>query len=266
MNYKNIASHILYNGDIESKLAINERAFEMEERVAPARNENISFSSHQIKFPKTAQLIHDKNKALALHFFANHELLAIELFAWAILTFDLKEKELQTLMTTIKEEQKHLKLYLQRMSEFKVLLGDFPLNSFLWNTVSRSDSFEQFYGLMALTFEQANLDFMKYFIEIFTDLGDEKTCQILKIVYQDEISHVARGRNYLNDHQDNSGLWEYYRSLLPNKISPARAKGMRFDEKARERAGLDKTFIMSLKQYKDEFKVTNRKEWKKDSL
>lgn len=265
MNAKQIAKNILFNGDLNSKLIISNKNYIGDEPTSlPIRNKEIQISSKQIKFPKKGKLACNSKKALTLHFFANHELLAIELFAWAILSFNLTESTEKTIIKTIKEEQKHLKLYINRIEDFGHKFGEYPLNAFLWNTITKSNSFEKFYAIMALTFEQANLDFMKFYMTIFKDLGDDKTFNILNIVYLDEIKHVARGVSFLNIKKGNEELWDYYTNLLPEKITPARAKGNVFDEEGRKSSGLDNNYISSLKGYFDHFNITNRREWKRD--
>ena len=50
-----------------------------------------------------------------LHFFANHELLAMELMALTLLKFPFAEKNFRLgLARTIVEEQKHLRMYVSR--------------------------------------------------------------------------------------------------------------------------------------------------------
>ena len=85
----------------------------------------------------------------------------------------------------------------------------------------------------------------------------------LDIVYEDEISHVAYGRTWLNKWKEDKSLWEYYLEHLPENLTPSRAKGMKFDHDSRVRAGLGENFIHSVLHYKDDFVVTDRKQWKK---
>lgn len=232
--------------------------------VSPGRSKKISFSKKQMKFPKGNKLKTDEGKAIALHFFANHELLAIEMMAQAILMFpDLDETTLKGLLHTISDEQKHFSLYRSRLNDFGHEFGDYPLNAFFWQQMAKIDSFESFYALVALTFEQANLDFACHYRDLFRSLGDEKTAEIFDVVYKDEIAHVARGRQYLDQQlKSNEELWDYYLNILPHNITANRAKGIGFDKEGRRRSGLSQEFVENLAQYNDDFKVTQRRQWK----
>jgi uncharacterized ferritin-like protein (DUF455 family) len=122
-------------------------------------------------------------------------------------------------------------------------------------------TYEEYFGVMALTFEAANLDFAKYYREIFTSVDDDKSSKLMDVVYQDEISHVGFGVYWLNQWRKDQSLWEYYKINLPDLLTPARAKGISFDSEGRFKSGMDKDFIDRIQTYKDEFVVTNRKQW-----
>lgn len=234
--------------------------------LTPSRSAPIDFSPTQMKFPKASQFKEASKRAMALHFFANHELLAIELMAAAILSFEAKadeeERIIRGIVQTIKDEQKHLKLYIHRMNQLNVKFGDYPLNQFFWNLFLKIQNFNEFFALMALTLEAANLDFCCYYEKIFREHGDHESADILKIVYNDEIGHVALGATWLNKWSSDKSLWNYYVSLLPEQVTPARGKGKTFDHDGRLRAGLGEDFVNKSQNYEDEFRVTKRKEWK----
>lgn len=269
------AQTILLSGDLESKLLdgssldwSNLTTRPSSKRVlCPERSDEIHFSEEQIKFPKKGAMKDQKQRGKALHFFANHELLAIEMMASAILLFPNEEVSvLKSLVDTISEEQLHFKLYIERMNELGVKFGDFPLNQFFWSFMQKIEDIETFYTVVSLTFEQANLDFAYYYRDLFAELGDQKTSEIMNTIYIDEIKHVARGRAYiakelLNESQASS-FWDYFLELLPAPLTADRAKGIIFDEKGRKRAGLDSDYISHLKKYESSFKITKRKEWK----
>ena len=231
----------------------------------PGRTKKIEFSSQQLKFPSRNKLATNDGAGLALHFFANHELLAIEMMSLAILKFpvegDRGDKLRGNLIATIRDEQKHFSLYCERMKDFGIEFGDYPLNDFFWRQVHECSSVESFYAMMALTFESANLDFAAHYRDLFANNKDHKTAGILSIVLEDEIRHVNIGWDVLNKSKSDKKMWEYYLSLLPEKITPARAKGNQFLSELRLKSGMSKEFTESLKTYKGNFKVTQRKDW-----
>jgi uncharacterized ferritin-like protein (DUF455 family) len=234
--------------------------------AAPGRIKRLQFSNEQMKFPKRGTLATTDGRTMALHSFANHELLAIEMMAAALLIYPHQdaatERMKRGMVAAIRDEQKHLGLYMARMKDDGVLLGDFPLNNFFWRQMEKLTTPAAFFALMALTFESANLDFSLQYEGLFRELGDEKTANILRIVYEDEVSHVALGGHWLTQWRGDKSLWEYYRSVLPYPLTPARAKGANYLPHTRVAAGLDADWIKQLGDFQDEFKVTNRKSWK----
>lgn len=276
MRLHDFAHKILFSGNLEDKLISSdlidwddETSWEPIRADFPERAKNISFSKDQVKFPGKGALKHPRERGKALHFFANHELLAIEMMAQALLLFpDLTLQQKKLLVKTLSEEQKHFQLYRERMKDFQVEFGDFPLNSFFWTFMENVHTHDEFFAVISLTFEQANLDFANYYKGIFADVGDEKTAEVLNVVYEDEIKHVARGRHEITQSlkissKEASDLWDYYCEILPPPLTPSRAKGMIFDESARSRAGLPSDFISSLLSYKNDFAITQRKQWEK---
>jgi len=260
---------ILLKGDISNKLICPEticfdefRAFVLDK---PIRNNHLAFSEKQVRFPKGH--FHKKEKtAMALNAFANHELLAVEIMAYALMIFphntDESIKFKRGILKSLKDEQKHFQLYANRMSELGFEFGDFPLNDFFWRHMSPMKTEAEYLSMMALTFEAANLDFSFHYEKIFRDLGDIKTADILREVYLDEISHVSFGVHYLNLWRKDKTLWDYYSEVLPFPLTPARSKGKKLIKESRIKAKMDEEFIENLLAYKNDFNVLERKEWK----
>lgn len=276
MNVTQYANLILNSPNIEDKLtdpsvitSFEGDFFEFTDlhTLLPKRSEKMMFSEIQSKFPKTNTLKLDERKSVALHFFANHELLAIEMMAAALLYLPIDQENKKRIrvgiIQTIKDEQKHFKMYRSRMNDFGVDFGDIPVNDFFWRQMQKMKTIQEYLAVMALTFESANLDFAKHYANIFRQVDDIKTAKVLDIVYQDEISHVAFGVTWLNKFKQDAKLWDFYQQSLPELVTPARAKGSVFDREGRQKAGLNNEFIDALKNYHDPFGVTNRKEWKK---
>lgn len=278
MKVSEYAYHLLSHGTLSDKLLCSSKVTEFDHDFTvklfdyPVREAKLSFSEKQIKFPKKNSFVNERERGKALHFFANHELLAIEMMAQALLMFPKLGKTSQKLLLkTISEEQDHLNLYLDRMKELNITFGDFPLNSFFWSYMKKIKSPEEFFSVMSLTFEQANLDFCLFYKELFEKFNDEKSAKILDTIYLDEIKHVARGKRevqeriFLKDNEDDEqkedALWSYYLSALPYPLTPARAKGIGFDREGRKKTGLSDEFINKLEHYCDEFNITKRKAW-----
>lgn len=272
MDVQDFATQILLGENLEDKelqvdsVTFNNplKTFELPKR--PGRNAKIQMTHKNAKFPKGHFHLDDK-KAMALHSFANHELLAIEMMAAALLIYPGETKEQvqfkKGILGTLKDEQKHFRLYVDRLNELGYEFGDFDLNDYFWNQMPYLKTPSQYMSVMALTFEAANLDFAHFYQEEFKKVDDTKTADILGVVLKDEISHVALGVSYLNRWKDSKSLQEYYLANLPGNLTPARSKGKVFLNRLRKQAKMDDEFIAWIQNYQDDFAITNRKEWKK---
>lgn len=271
MKISEFAKEILFGESIDSKLVnINQIEFDEFSLIDvphfPARSNKIKIAEKNVKFPK-GHFHEVEKKAMALHSFANHELLAIEMMACALLIYphdtDEQKRFKRGIISALKDEQEHFQLYCGRLQEIGYGFGDFGLNDFFWNQMKNLKTPAQYLAVMSLTFEAANLDFAHFYKHLFTELGDEKTAAILNTVLEDEISHVNLGVSYLNKWKQDKSLWEYYNQNLPWPLTPARSKGKHFVEHVRKKTKMDEDFINKIKNYKDNFAITTRKEWKK---
>jgi hypothetical protein len=228
----------------------------------PGRTGRLAFSDKHFKFPKSSRLNENDKKAMALHSFANHELLAVEMMAAALLLYPHSTEEevrfKKGIVTTLKDEQKHLNLYITRLNDVGYEFGDFPLNDFFWRQMEKLKTAPQYISMMALTFEAANLDFAQHYAKVFRSIGDTKTADILELVLEDEISHVSFGSHWMKRWREDKKLWDYYLGCLPGPITPSRSKGIDFDPALRARAMNDDEFISSLITFDDNFQITKR--------
>ena len=202
-------------------------------------------------FPTLQRLDQTEERGRLLHFFANHEMLATELMALALLRFPeapaaFRRGVLQTLL----EEQEHTRLYLRRMSECGVHFGDLPVSGYFWRAISGMESPLDYVAGLSLTFEQANLDFAQQFSRDFATIGDTATSNLLQGIYQDEIRHVAYGLHWFRKwKQPEQSDWEAYCHQLKFPLSPQRAKGLLLNVEGRRAAGLPEDFISRLNVY-----------------
>lgn len=221
---------------------------------APGRPAELRFKprgSGKADFPGVHRLEREDERGRLLHFFANHELLATELMALALLRFpDAPAAFRRGLYQTLKDEQMHTRLYLARMEKSGIHLGDLPVSGYFWRSVASMDSPLDYVTRLSLTFEQANLDFCRHFAEKFQTIGDSETAQLLGRIYRDEIGHVAYGLKWFRRWKNpGESDWDAFCRQLKFPLSPQRAKGLTLNIEGRRAAGLDAEFVANLDVY-----------------
>ncbi len=190
-----------------------------------------------------------ENRAICLHRFAGHELLAVEIMAYALIAFpDAPKAFRKGVAHTLKEEQGHVRLYMKRMSELGLSFGDLPLFKHFWNHVPYLTSPINYVSVMSLTFEMANLDFAPLYGRSFASFGDEESAALMAQILKDEINHVSFGYRWLNKFKGEAPAWESWVASLNPKLDPKRAKGFVVMEENRREAGIPEEWIEKIKR------------------
>ncbi|SMF32544.1 DUF455 family protein [Pseudobacteriovorax antillogorgiicola] len=206
-------------------------------------------------FPKDHQLDQGENRAAILHFFANHELLAMELMALALLKFpDAPKAFRRGIAETIFEEQDHMILYQKRMESLGMELGEIAVNDFFWNSLKDMASPMDYVTGMSMTFEQANLDYSRHYIRLMNRIGDHETSTLLDKVYQDEIGHVKYGVTWFDRWRSHErSQWSSHRLAMFGRqpLTIARAKGIGFDRDGRLRAGFSGEYVDAMEVFEN---------------
>lgn len=201
--------------------------------------------------PRASALIDERERGRLLHFFGNHELLATELMALALLKFPNAPRSFRIgLLDTLKEEQIHTRIYMHRMKQCGIEFGELPLSDYFWKSVSTMEDPLDYVTRLSLTFEQANLDYSQEYGKIFAEVGDQATADILERIYRDEIQHVGFGLKWFRRWKaSGKSDWEAFQERLDFPLSPSRAKGNIFNTEGRVAAGLGASFIEDLQIY-----------------
>lgn len=217
----------------------------------PVRPAGMQFRRHtsREKLPAFHEHRHPDKRAICLHRFAGHELLAVEIMACALLKFPSAPKHFRRgVANTLREEQVHVRLYIERMEAMGLKFGDLPLYKHFWSHVPHLTCPIRYVSLMSLTFEMANLDFAPMYGKSFERAGDEASAALMQRILEDEISHVSFGINWLNKlKKDEEESWDVWEQNLPSLMTPARAKGFVLHEEPRRRAGVPESWIQKLK-------------------
>ena len=255
-----LCQRILTTGDLDSKLeppppdAFDRAGATRTDRPAPAmrpaRDASIAMRGNVERLPRPGELGDPSARARCLARFAHHELMAVEMFAWALLRWpDLPASIQRGLLGILAEEQIHCRLYLERLAAHGSALSDHVLSEYFWKhapAISKSPAGPAaFLAAMGLTFEQSNLDFSPLYRDAFRNAGDEDSARVCERVHCDEIRHVSFAREALRTLAGESAATdvELYERAVPFPLSAARAKGRRFDAAARRAAGLSPEFV-----------------------
>lgn len=193
--------------------------------------------------------MHDPAQRLRiLHAFANHELQAVELFAWALLAFpDTPTAFRRGLLGLIRDEQRHFSLYQSRLEACGGAFGDQPVNGYFWNKAQGIETPIEFICAMGLTFESANLDHALDAEHAATAAGDRETAAVLRRVHDDEVGHVAFAWHWLGRFAPEEEPLGLYARSLRYPLRAAKAKGHTFYPASRVAAGLPEAFIQLLR-------------------
>ena len=253
MNVRDFARSIVCGDSLAAKLVAPELELQLIDsepalRIeAPGRPANLLIvPGRATRVPPIAGMRDPAQRARILHALANHELQAIELFAWALLAFpDAPLAFRRGLVAILADEQHHCRLYCERLQQHGVAFGDHPVTGHFWNKLDHLEGPLEFVCAMGLTFENANLDFAGDYATAARACGDTATAAVLDRVHEDEIAHVHFAWTWLGKLAAGDP-WTAYNAHVKPPLGPHRARGARFDREARRRAGFDEAFIAAL--------------------
>jgi len=216
----------------------------------PGRPDSLRIvSADRAKVPGADGIADPAQRTRLVHGSANHELQAVELFAWALLAFpDAPPAYRRGLLQLLADEQRHCQLYIDRLADWNVRFGDYPVSGYFWNKVPCLTTPLRFICAMCLTFETANLDHSLEFAQRSRQVGDDRSADIFAEVHRDEQRHVRFGWRWLGKLKPtDQSMWDAYRDNLSYPLRPERARGRHFSAEARTAAGLAPDFIANLK-------------------
>jgi uncharacterized ferritin-like protein (DUF455 family) len=249
------AQQVLHSGSLQVKLTpwprtcADDGAQHVDvDVVAPARDSDLRMRAVHARLPAQHQLGLRDARVQVLARFAHHELMAVELFAWALLRFPQADARLRLAWwAALREEQQHCRLYLERLALDGARLEDVPQSGYFWELMphvrAHRHPLAAFLAMQGLTLEQANLDFTIMYRDAFARVGDTATAAILQQVHDDEVGHVHLANHWLQRSTDAATDVAAYVAHVPFPLSAARAKGRNFEVDARRRAGMSAAFI-----------------------
>ena len=258
MELREFALRVVKSASIDEKLAhppkLTDRDSGPPMRLdRPGRPDNLRIvPAQEARIPSIEGFQDLQQRQKIIHSFANHELQAVELFAWALLAFPDAPSEFRMgLLNVLKDEQRHSRMYRARLADWNIDLGHYPVTGYFWNKVEGLEAPLHFVCAMSLTFENANLDHTVDYSSEAQRLGDTKTAALISQIHIDEIEHVRFGWSWLLKLKPPSQTpWDAYCANVSWPLRPSLARGERFHQSGRVAAGLDPEFIRLLEQSK----------------
>lgn len=200
------------------------------------------------KLPPLHEHHHPDKRAICLHRFAGHELLAVEIMAYTLLACpDAPPHFRKGLANTLKEEQEHVRLYMREMENHGLSFGDLPLYRHFWAHTPYITCPVTYVSTMCLTLEMANLDFAPIYRTSFAKHGDESAAHLMQRILNDEMDHVAFGYHWLKKFTPaEKTAYDMWCDNLSPLMTPRRARGPHYHAEYRYQAGLDKAYVLAL--------------------
>ncbi len=185
-----------------------------------------------------------------LHALAHIELNAIDL-AWDIIArfsgMALPRAFYDDWVGVAAEEAKHHALLAQRLAELGAAYGDLPAHDGLWQAAAATahDLLARL-AVVPLVLEARGLDVTPVMIDRLERVGDGASAAVLRVIYADEIGHVAIGLRWLEWLCEQRGLppAATYQGLVRRYFKGALKPP--FNRAGREAAGLAASFYETL--------------------
>lgn len=145
------------------------------------------------------------------------------------------------------EEAKHFLLLSGRLADFGAAYGDLPAHDGLWQAAQATahDLLARL-AVVPLVLEARGLDVTPTMIERMARFGDTQSADILKIIYRDEIGHVAIGKRWFDWLCERRGLapQETWRDLVRRHFKGSLKPP--FNAEARAAAGFPATYLETI--------------------
>jgi len=187
-------------------------------------------------------------RAALIHSLAHIELNAVDLALDIVWRFPGMPDQFYLDWTIVaQEEAKHFTLLVDHLSGLGYQYGDFPAHNGLWTMAERTkDDLLDRLAIVPRTLEARGLDASPPVRDKLLAAGDQRGAEILSIILQDEIGHVATGNRWyrwLCNHRGADPIATY--KLITEKYSAPKLRGP-FNLEARRAAGFDEEELAAL--------------------
>ena len=191
-----------------------------------------------------------KGRVALLHALAHIELNAIDL-AWDIIARftdqELPKAFYDGWVRVGDEEAKHFEMLAARLSSLDAAYGDLPAHDGLWQAAEETahDLLARL-AIVPMVLEARGLDVTPAMIAKLRAVGDGESAEILQVIFDEEIGHVACGKRWFDFLCERKGQnpRDAWRTLVRRHFRGALKPP--FNEPARSAAGIPANFYSAL--------------------
>ncbi len=199
------------------------------------------------KVPRRS-LATEQGRIVMLHSFAHIEFNAINLALDAAYRFrEMPDDFVSDWLRVAVEEATHFRLVADYLLDLGASYGAFAAHDGLWDMVckTRHDVLHRM-ALVPRVMEARGLDVTPGLMQKFANIGDQRSVDILQVIYQEEIGHVSIGNRWYHYCCDQRGLnaRETFVALIGEYFS-GRLRGP-FNHAARLEAGFEEDELTKL--------------------
>ncbi len=185
-----------------------------------------------------------------LHDLANIELQAMELGVRTLTEFPHAPFEFrEELAQIVREEAKHLKLCLQAIESLGGYWGQWPVHLGLWHATHKKDSLLERLFIVHRYLEGSGLDAGDTMLRRLSGLTDKKISQVVKVIVEEEVSHVDFGSKWFRHFAKELKVDEkMFFQRMCSKLMKKHPRKDKISEKLRSKAGFNPDEIAYLNQ------------------
>ena len=189
------------------------------------------------------------NRQALLHAVSHIELNAIDLALDMVARFGavMPKEFTDDWISIADDEARHFQLLADRMAELDISYGDLPAHDGLWQAAYQTrHSLDARLAVVPMVLEARGLDVTPSMIDRFERIGDQKSADALKIIYSEEVRHVAIGTKWFKRRaaEQDKEPESYFQQLVTDYFHGSLKRP--FNTEARDRADFPATYYEPL--------------------
>lgn len=222
--------------------------FRSEPPVRPARPNHPELLAPS-EMPKRRKGGNEANRRALLHAIAHIELNAIDLAFDIVARYgaEMPRSFTDDWLSVGDDEARHFSMLNSRLKAIDSYYGDLPAHDGLWQSaIDTADNIGARLAVVPMVLEARGLDVTPSMIAQFRRVGDDASADVLQVIYEEEISHVATGSRWFKfvANKQNQQPEKWFQNLVKTyfhgQLKPP------FNTNARGKAGLPPSYYAPL--------------------